>query len=209
MTMHLLRTSSEDEMIAAFLRDEYASTERYGEDITRCLTRLGLPPRILVHPDLTDQAANDHRREILGCYRGYGQPGPSFFTGFPAGRVDWNWASVSRGELLATRFIRYWADIWDGSRSPRDLARRIRKGSVPDWARRDGTLERIHTLADAVAAGHLPPPIILVTADGGATKVAMEGSTRLTVFALVEDALPIEMTVLIGGSPDIAAWDEY
>jgi hypothetical protein len=39
--------------------------------------------------------------------------------------------------------------------------------------------------------------------------VALEGNTRLTAYALVPEAIPSEVRVLIGTSPAIARWDEY
>lgn len=196
-------------MVAEFLRQEYASTERYGEDIARCLTRLGVPPDVLAHPDLTDGAENAARRRVLGCYRGYGQPGQSYLTDFPSSEVQWCWASVDREEVLTTLFTRYWAGIWEGSRSPRELASRIREGNIPAWAERDGILPKLRALAEAISGGQRLPPLILVSADDGQTRVVMEGHTRLTACALAEPALPPEMPVLMGISPDIARWDEY
>ena len=207
--MRELCPASEDEMIAEFLRQEFASYERYGAIIEPCLDRVGVSPEVITHPDLANQDQNRARRDVLGCYRGYGQPGPSFFTGFPTTGVRWSWVTLDPGEVVATRFIRYWAEIWGSSRCPRDLARRIRGGDVPDWAVAQGTVERIRDLAESIAIGQPLPPLILVSADDGETRVAMEGSTRLTAYALAEDALPAEITVLLGSSPGIAGWDEY
>lgn len=207
--MRELRPATEDEMIAEFLRQEFASYDRYGAIIEPCLDRRGVPPEVITRPDLADPDQNRARRDVLGCYRGYGQPGPSFFTDFPATGVRWSWVTLDPREVVTTLFIRYWADIWGSSRSPRDLARRIREGDVPYWATAQGTVERIRGLAEAIAAGQTLPPLILVSTDGGATRVAMEGSTRLTAYALAEDVLPSEITVLLGSSPAMTSWDEY
>jgi hypothetical protein len=53
------------------------------------------------------------------------------------------------------------------------------------------------------------PPLILVSADDGATRVVLEGHTRLTAYALAPETLPDESEVLLGLSPEIASWDEY
>lgn len=207
--MRFLCPATEDEMIAEFLRQELASYDRYGALIELCLDRVGVSPDIIARPDLANPDQNRARRAVLGCYRGYGQPGPSFFTDFPTAGVRWSWMALDPGEVAATLFIRYWADIWGSSRVPRELARRIREGDVPEWSVRDGTVDRIRQGADAISAGHRLPPLILVSADGGQTRVAMEGSTRLTAYALAGDALHGEFTVILGTSPDIAHWDEY
>lgn len=195
-------------MIAEFLRQEFASYERYGAIIESCLDRVGVSAGLITQPDLADPGQNLARREVLGCYRGYGQPGPSFLTGFPTAGVRWGWVMLEPAEVVGTLFVRYWAGIWGSSRSPRDLARRIRDGDVPDWAIGQGTVGRILNLA-AIAASQPLPPLILVSADDGETKVAMEGSTRLTAYALAEDALPAGITVLLGTSPAMTEWDEY
>lgn len=207
--MRLVRPGSEDEMVAEFLRQEFAAYERYGPDIDRCLARVGASPALVTHPDLTNDDDNRSRRQVLGLYRGYGEPGRSYLTDFPAGHVDWRWVSLPREELLSTLFTRYWAGIWESSRSPRDLATRIREGRVPGWVEGDGILPRLASLVESVEAGRLPPPLILVTADGGVTRVVMEGHTRLTAYALADRELPHETIVLMGRSPDISTWDEY
>lgn len=196
-------------MIAEFLRQEYASAERYGTTIANCLSANGEQPTLLTDPDLTNSDDNASRRRILGCYRGYGEPRTSFFTDFPTEGVEWRWVSLDRQELLTTRFIQYWAEQWDDCRNPRDIARMIHAGNVPKPVKADGTLERIRLVAESLRTGQSIPPLIVVSADQGKTRVVMEGNTRLTALALAEATLPPAMTVLLGCSPDIARWDEY
>lgn len=207
--MRVLRPASEDEMIAEYLRQEYASYDRYGSEIAGCLDLAGASTELVTHPDLAKEADNRTRKRVFVLYRRYGEPGPSFFTGFPVGRVDWTWMSLSPDEVLATLFTRYWAGIWESERTPRDLARRIRERRVPSWVEGDGVLPRLDSLMTSITAGHQPPPLIVVSADGGSTRVVMEGHTRLTAFALAEDALPVEITVLLGRSAVIARWEQY
>lgn len=207
--MRVLRPASEDEMIAEYLRQEYASYDRYRPEIVRCLAKAGAGPEVVTRPDLTSEADNRTRRRVFALYRRYGEQGPSFFTGFPVGRVDWSWVALSPDEVLTTLFTRYWAGIWESDRAPRDLARRIRERRVPAWVEGDGILPRLDSLVASLAAGQQPPPMILVTADEGSTRVVMEGHTRLTAFALAPDVLPQEMTVLLGSFPAIAMWEQY
>lgn len=206
--MRVLRPASEDEMIAEYLRQEYASYDRYGSEIAGCLDLAGASTELVTHPDLAKEADNRTRKRVFALYRRYGEPGPSFFTGFPVGRVDWTWMSLSPDEVLATLFTRYWAGIWEGPRSPRDLGRRIREGRVPGWVDGDGILPRLDSLVEAISAGHQPSPMILVTADGGSTRVVMEGHTRLTAYALAAPHLPRETISLLGHSAEVARWDE-
>jgi len=207
--VRVLRPASEDEMIAEYLRQEYASGDRYGPDIARCLALVDATSELITCPDLTSEHDNRARKRVFALYRGYGELGPSFFTGFPVGRVDWSWVAFSPHEVLATLFTQYWAGIWESDRTPRDLARRIRERRVPAWVDGDGVLPRLDSLMASIAAGHQPPPLIVVSADGGSTRVVMEGHTRLTAFALAEDALPPEVIVLLGRSAAIARWEQY
>jgi hypothetical protein len=39
--------------------------------------------------------------------------------------------------------------------------------------------------------------------------VVLEGHFRLTVYALVPEAIPSDVTVLLGTSPDIIQWVDY
>ena len=64
-------------------------------------------------------------------------------------------------------------------------------------------------LADKLRSGLAVPPVILVSADGGRTRVVLEGHTRITAYALAPEAIPDEVEVILGDSPEIARWDEY
>lgn len=207
--MRFLHESSEAEMIAEFLRQEFASSARYGANLNRCVHLHNAKSRLLTHPDLHNAVDNTTRRRILGCFRGYGEGRSSFFTNFPDAGVTWQWMQINRDELLSTRLIRYCAEPWKGCRSPREVARMIRNGDIPDSLKEDGTMGRIEVLVTAVRTFRSLPPLLLVSADEGQTRVVMEGNTRLIVYALAEEALPQETTILIGYFPLIARWDEY
>lgn len=59
--VRVLRPASEDEMIAEYLRQEYASGDRYGPDIARCLALVDAPPELITRPDLTSEDDNRTR----------------------------------------------------------------------------------------------------------------------------------------------------
>jgi hypothetical protein len=207
MRMRILRPSSEAEMIAEFLRQEIASTERYGAAITACLEAEGVQAGIIRQPDITDEYQNLCRRRVFARYRGYGTGQVSYLTGFPDSGVDWQWAALSLPELLQVRYIRYayWTALSAGTRSPLVAAGRIRQGIEVYGVSNQG----FHDLAGAIAGGATLPPLILVTVPDPVFHVALEGNTRLTAYALVPEAIPDEVCVLIGTSPAIARWDEY
>lgn len=197
-------------MIAELLRQEYASRERYGAHIEACLRAEGLQPSLLVDPDQSDEGANRARRRLLRRYRGYGSGQPSYFTDFPTEGVDWWWVALTPDELLNTKYIRYefWTQLSDGTRSPRVAASRIRGGGETR-ATSEVSRSTFLDLADRLRQGLQVPPLILVSADDGTTRVVLEGHARLTAYALAPDSIPQEVEVLLGSAPAIARWDEY
>lgn len=209
--MRTIRPSNEAEVIAEFLRQEYASRDRYGALIDACLRDEGMPARLIADPDLTDHAENAARRRLLGRYRGYGTGDPSYLTGFPTAGVEWVWAGLSRDEVLGVRYIRYayWSALSAGTRSPIVAAERIRAGIEVYEVSNTGFLE----LAARLREGLRVPPLILVTArlpaTGASGLVVLEGHARLTAYALAPDAILDGLEVLVGASPTIARWDEY
>ncbi len=85
--MIVTRTSSEAEMIVEFLRQEYASQERYGARIDACLREEGVDAVIITAAVLTDPEADAVRRRVFARYRGYGTGESSYLTGFPEAGV--------------------------------------------------------------------------------------------------------------------------
>jgi hypothetical protein len=86
--MRLLRSASEDEMVAAFLRAEADNMGRYQAAIQERLGSDGEPLDIVRRPDLTDPRQNAYRRRLLGETRGFGR-GDGVFVG-SAPWVDWH-----------------------------------------------------------------------------------------------------------------------
>ncbi len=207
--MRYIRPSSEAEMIAEFLRQEYAHHERYGVRLDECLRLESVPGRRITHPDLDDPAANADRRRVFARYRGYGAGGYSYLTDFPATGVAWNWVALTPAELLQSKYIGYpgstWMELSGGTRDPTVAARRIGAG----YKASDPSTRLFIDLAAKLRAGLTVPPVMLVSADDGETRVILEGHTRITAYALAPEAIPREVAVILGVSPDIANWDEY
>ncbi len=196
-------------MIAEFLRQEYASHDRYGTRIDKCLHLEGVPARRITDADLADPVANAERRRVFARYRGYGAGRSSYLTDFPATGVAWNWVVLTPFELLESKYNGYpgseWMDLSHGTRDPRVAAKRITAG---DEASDHGTHVFID-LANRLRSGLTVPPMILVSADDGETRVILEGHTRITAYALAPEAIPDEVHLILGTSPAIANWDEY
>src|SRR6266516_1472578 len=137
--MRLLGSSSEDEMIAVFLRGELDSG-RYGEKLRALLARDRRTEDVLRRADLGDVDANAYRRRLLEEHRAY-ERRDGLFGGFPQ-HVEWFRAALERDEVLDILYIDWdwWLELSGGTRRPRDAARRIRAGLIPG----------------ATAAGHEP-----------------------------------------------------
>jgi hypothetical protein len=193
--MRLLSRITEDEMIAVFLCAELDSG-RYGEKLRALLARNGRDERVLRKPDLDDADENAYRRQLLEEHRAY-ERRDGLFGGFP-GEVDWFRAILSREEVLNILYIDWdwWLRVSDGSRRPRDAARRIQAGEVA------GVTAEEHDLF----VGTPQPELIAVTTPAHAPLVLLEGHARLTAYALFPDRLPEEFEILLGVSEEMAGW---
>jgi hypothetical protein len=198
--VRLLHPITEDEMIGVFLRAEIDSG-RYGEKLRMLLARDGCTEAVLRRPDLGDEGANAYRRRLLDEHRGYGRREGLFF-GFPLS-VEWHRARLEPAEVLDILYIDWdwWLELSGGTRLPRDAARRILEGEVPD-----ADLAEDELLAAALRAGPPPPELIAVTTPSHAPLVLVEGHARLTAYATFPRYLPEELEILLGVSAEIDGW---
>ncbi|RNI21330.1 hypothetical protein [Flexivirga caeni] len=199
--MRIVRDSSEDEMVAWFLRGELAS-DRFGPRLRAELAAAGLPGELLTDPDLGDEAANRARRDLLGETRGYGRQRDVFDEDFPApADVHWIRAELSPVELARVRYIEYsyWNELSGGSRLPADAARRVRDG-----VRVFGVSnQRFVDAAQAVARGVRFAPLILAGPRLD-DLVCVEGHLRLTGYALA--GFPCSVECLVGTADTMGRW---
>jgi hypothetical protein len=198
--VQILGASSDDEMIATFLRGELPS-ERFGGDIRTCLASFGQPEQLLTCPNLSDAAANTARRRVLAATRGYGED-RDLFMGFPA-QVTWIRAVLGADEIAKVRYMHYsyWYEISGGTRLPADAAAHIQAG-LQAW---DVPNDRFTQAARALANGEQFPPLILV-GENQHELVCLEGHLRLTAFALA--GFPIDVECLIGTAPTMGRWTQ-
>jgi hypothetical protein len=197
--MRILRESSEDEMIACFLKGELSS-ERFGTAIRDALAADRQPEELLTLPNLADRQAHDARRSLLAMTRGYGENRELFDEDFPT-RVHWVWARLGQDELARVRYMdySYWIELSGGSRLPSDAARRITAGARAFGVTNRGALDA----AEAVRRGERFPPLILVGRRHD-DLVCLEGHLRLTGYALA--GFPVEVECLIGSAPTMGRW---
>lgn len=197
--MRRLRAGSEAEMVALFLRTELASA-RFRDSLRALLEQAGLPERVVTEPDLDDPAENQAREQLLTWHRGYSTR-TGLFAGLPRD-VCWEWVAITPPELATVLYIDYdyWVELSGGTRLATDAAACIRAGVAPFGVSSDWALG----LARAFAEGARFPPLILVTTGPSGDLVVLEGHTRLTAYMMRPDALPPELEMLLGTSPDMA-----
>jgi hypothetical protein len=202
--MRIAAPSSEDEMIAVFLRGELES-ERFGAALAEGLGRRGADAGLLTAPDLGDAEENALRRELLEETRAYRRR-EGLFGGFPDD-VQWDRVTLTPDELIAVRYINYsyWIELSGGTRRPQDAAERIRSGIDVFGVPSEGFLDVARAFADGVEW----PELIIVSAVAAGRNVVLEGHVRLTAMALAPDAIPAEVEVIRGVSPRMTEWSEY
>ncbi len=202
--MRCCRPATEDEMVALFLRTEVTAA-RFREKLLGLLAKAGLSECVLLQPDLSSAEENRARRELLGEFRGFGRD-ERIFEGFPD-NVQWHWAMLTPEELARVKYIdySYWNELSGGSGLPADAAPRIRAGIAPFGVSSEWALG----FADTVVGNPDIPPMILVAPREGGGLVVLEGHARLTAYMLRPEALPTELSVLVGYSPEIVHWGCY
>lgn len=202
--MQFIENLTEHDMIAVFLQAELHS-DRFGTDIRRLLDRDRMPYAILDHPDTTNASENTYRFQLFGEFRGYGR-NERLFQDFPK-HVIWQRVKLNCEELLQVKYIDYdyWVALSGGTRLARDAADAIRAGRTVFNVPSDGFLRIAHALRQGVRFAEL----ILVRASEQADVVVLEGHVRLTVYALVPEAIPPELPVLLGTSSEFVRWGLY
>lgn len=192
--MRLLHQTTEDDMIAVFLKTEITS-ERFGHLILQQLTQDNRLRTIVDHPDISRAADNAYRHQLLASYRAY------VFDDLPA-HTRWYRAMMSPDDVATIRYIdySYWNELSNHTRLPIHAVDTIRSGRAIYNVSPAGFL----TMADALRNGAHFPALILVSATPGAPVTVFEGHARLTAYMLAPEYLPPELEVVIGFAPECA-----
>ena len=196
--VQVLGMSSEDEMVACFLRGELSS-QRFGKNLRSHLAAAGQADQLLTHSDLSDAGANFARRALLAATRGYGE-NRDLFENFPT-QVTWARALLSADEAASVRYLdySYWVELSGGSRRPADAAARIKAGLRTF----DVSNEPFVDAAQALLRGERFPPLIVV-GERPDNLVCLEGHLRLTAYALI--GFQTDTECLIGIAPTMGRW---
>ena len=199
--MRLLRPTSEDEMIAVFLKSEIAS-QRFGQKLIALLERDGKDCSIVEAPDIHNIAENAYRRQLLGDFRGYGQ-NRNLFENFPE-QVSWYRITLDREEVAKIKYIdySYWNELSNGTRLPVDATKTILAGKKIYGQSNESFIQA----AQALCQGTSFPELIVVGASPQAELIILEGHLRLTAYMLAFESLPDSLEVIAGFAPRFAQW---
>ena len=196
--METIGPSSEDEMVAAFLRAEVAAS-RYQSKVRPYMARLGVTETMIEEPDFANDAENELRSSLLTAYRGW-RNNEALFERWPAGLV---WSRVEL-EPTDAQHIRYanaseWEELSDGTWMATDGARRIaaRDPRLSGW--RPDTLEAIIGIRAAIEAGESFPPIIAIGVPSGRVIILVEGHARMTAYLSL--GFPDRLGIIYGAAP--------
>jgi hypothetical protein len=201
--MRIVRTASEAEVIATFLRAELDSP-RYGEQLLALLREDGVNASVLSRPNIADAGESRYRETLLDRHRGWLRR-DGLFDGLPE-RIDWWRAALAAEEVLAIRYINWdwWLRLSGGTRQPLDAAERIRHNSIAGV-----TAESHEPIAATLASSTRPPELIAVAPPDHSRLVLVEGHVRLTAYALYPEYLPDELEMFLGTAAEIDRWSEF
>lgn len=199
--MNILRISSEEEMIAEFLKAEYHS-ERFAEHIKKVMKKLLLDESIILSADLNNTDENISRKKLLGKFRGYGL-NRELFENFP-NEIQWSLCNFVSRDLNNIRYIdySYWNELSKGTHSPLIAAQTILNGIEIYNQSNTGFVKA----AEYIKSGGKFLRPILLTSDSEHF-VIVEGHFRITAFALVPEHFDnVECLVGKCSSDDLKKW---
>lgn len=194
-------SSTEDEMVAVFLRGELDSSRFAG--VRHVLTLFEISERIVTEPDLRDDTENALRRLMLFATRGY--PVHGLFPGFPRD-LQWQWHGLEQPDLERLQYINVpsWAD---------DISGRTRTPTAGATYVTSHPHEEISIVCEAIAnrlrSGDTLPPLILIGLPDMSRLVVLEGNARLTAMIMAADRLPLPQRAVCGVSPSAAQWQLF
>ena len=192
--------ADENEMIAAFLREEVDLSSHWSDCVKKGLAAIGAARSLIDEPNLKDPAENCSRRDVLDSYRGYkGRQGQ--FAGFPA-EVTWRLVDLEPEDFRTMQYMDHpnWNQLSSGNRLVSEGAR-----NLPRFAS-DQRFQHIIAIAEAIRAGERFEPLIAAQHHEGHL-VLIEGHSRATAYALV--SFTGRVKAFVGSSPSMYKWERY
>ena len=190
--MKIIKLSDENEMIYEFLKMEMAS-ERYTEKINSALKQFNLSESILQNGNISSEEENNHRKNVLGIFRGYNK-NSGLFENFPS-EIKWIWSKFSRQDLPKIKYINYsyWNELSCYTGSPLTAVKTILSGKTIYDVPNDG----FHNAAEGLKNGKTFPPLIILTDSNENDFIILEGHVRITAYAMAPDFFE-DISVILG-----------
>ena len=195
--MRIVGPSSEDEMIASFIRAGFDSP-RERNALAQACNALGLSEPAARSLNITDPALNGLRRDVLTSWFGWGKY-ESVFGGMPDD-IQWMWAELTEQDLRECVYTIKWS--FEADYGTRQLARVVE-------INRARNAETFSTqILDALRSGQIIEPPMLLTDSDMERLVILEGHNRLEAFLFDPTQVTFPLRVFLGTSPRICEWSE-
>jgi hypothetical protein len=193
--METIRKMSEEEFVLLFLQSEIDSP-RWGQQLEDILVRHGANRKLIDRANLSNQAENTLRAEILGEFRGY-RRNSKIFTDFPDD-ADWEKVYLTKEDLKKVKYVdySYWNELSGGSRLVYDGAKNIKAGLEPFGK----STENFFKAATALKSNQQFPPMILVAKNKTSELIVLEGHLRLTAYLMEPQIIPDRLIAVVGYS---------
>lgn len=204
--MKILGKSSENEMIALFLKGELTS-KRFSKELLKIISDFNVNLNTISIYDLNNKTDNDLRKLVLRLYRGYGD-NKEIFTNFPT-EIDWYWCRLEREDIQKIKYIDYdyWTELTNGTRYTIDSKENILNGKEIFGVSNKPFVEGANFLKKG---GVFPPIIVLAANDSNDEMIVLEGHSRLASISLVIDYIK-SIDALIGfvKKEELYKWNQY
>ncbi len=183
-SLNIVRSFSEQEVIAEFLRSEFhhPEFEEYRQEFGR----------IVRNPDLKSHRENALRRALLFLRRG------AMWRELPEG-TQWFQVRLRRSDLERIRFFprAQWRRVADGSFYVTDMVDclRLKWRESPD----DEFFRKLDRIANSVPDSRVSPTVLLIGVDDSSPLTILDGNHRMAAALLAEPPAELESFQFICG----------
>ncbi|MEI6236975.1 MAG: hypothetical protein WCP03_00030 [Candidatus Saccharibacteria bacterium] len=177
--MRYLRESSEQEMVAEFLKGEFKSP-RYATKIKALAHQLNIPVEIIHNPNLEDTTQNNQRAQILTKYRGYGDK-RGVFSIVPD-NTKWQLQELNKIDILSLYHIGlpYWHKLSQLTNKVKVSVETV----MEDEEVQGQSNQQFYKIATDIEQGAKLPPVILVKNEKIGHSVIIEGNVRAVAIGI-------------------------
>ncbi|MCA9336296.1 MAG: hypothetical protein KDA17_03595 [Candidatus Saccharibacteria bacterium] len=173
--MNIIRSSSPDEAILAWLQAELAS-KRFQNDLQNSLDKYELSTQIITEPNLSDTSENNLRLKVLKDYRDWFEDDLYAY--------DWKLVELAVEDVKALRYIdySYWNELSDNTHLVGVAAENVKRDKVVF----DVSNAHFFDIAKAIETGAQFAPIVVLKREQSLEIV--EGHARATGYLLADNA---------------------